>query len=66
AQTVTSAVRNVIMGGVIITVAAFLTTLLVPALPLRGGIKVDPMGEAPAEDLLETEPALGTGRGASA
>jgi hypothetical protein len=66
AQTVTSAVRNVILGGVVITIAAFLTTLLVPALPLRGGIKVDPMGEAPAEDLLETEPELASHTGASA
>jgi EmrB/QacA subfamily drug resistance transporter len=59
AATVTSAVRHVIMGGVVITVAAFFTTLLVPALPLRAGAHADPMGEAPGEDLLETEPEIG-------
>ncbi len=62
-RTVTGAVRGVIGAGIVVSVLAFLATLLVPQLPLRSYARPEPLGEAPGEPspmepVIDGEPDL--------
>jgi MFS family permease len=56
-QTITAAIRGVILTGAIVAILALLAVLFVPELPLRSRPRSEPLGEAPGEPPPEPEPA---------